>query len=218
MEERPKGEGFPDFARQVAHQRSDPLLADLERQARERSVPILGAGAAGFVAGLARTKAGHALELGSAIGYTSVWLGRVAREAGGQVTTVDHDAAMVRAARAAVERAGLDGVVEVVQADALEFLQGGSEAFDLILLDIDKHEYAAAEPFAAGRLRPGGILVADNASFPDAREFLSLLLGDERLDTSLLYGFWPGHSPEWDAMSVSVRKSSGTGSRVGVLG
>jgi predicted O-methyltransferase YrrM len=205
--------------RLLAGQRADPLLREMERDAAARGIPIMGPSAAGFVATLARLRgAREMLELGTATGYSAIWLGRAAVETGGRVTTVERDPAMVREARAHLAKAGLDGVVQVVEGDALAFLQEPHEGFEVIVLDIDKAEYAAALPPAVERLRPRGALVADNASFPEVREFNSLVLSDERLDTSLLHGFWAGHSPEWDTLSVSVRRLSGQGARVGPLG
>lgn len=208
-----------EYVRRLLGQRSDPLLREMERDAAARHIPIMGPAAAGFVAGLARLRgARELLELGTATGYTSILLGRVATETGGHVTTVERDAGMVREARANLAKAGLDGAVQVVEGDALAFLQEPGDGFELILLDIDKAEYAAALRACVDRLRPRGVLVADNASFPEVREFESLVLSDERLDTSLLHGFWPGHTPEWDTLTVSVKRLSGAGARVGPLG
>lgn len=208
-----------EYVRQLVLQRGEPLLRELERDAAQRGIPVLGPAAAGLLAMLARLRgAASMLELGTATGYTSVWLGRVAREGGGRVVTVERDAGLAQEARANLAKAGLDGVVEVVHGDALAYLQGPGEAFDLVLLDIDKAEYASALPAVVERLRPRGLLVADNAGFPEVRQYNSLALSDERLDTWLLYGFWPGHSPEWDALCLSVRRDSGTGARVGPLG
>ncbi|HEV8360820.1 MAG TPA: class I SAM-dependent methyltransferase [Candidatus Thermoplasmatota archaeon] len=208
-----------EWVRRMLGQRSDAQLRELERDAAARGIPILGPAAAGFVAGLARLRgAREILELGAATGYTAIWLGRVATETGGRVTTVERDAGMVREARANLAKAGLDGAVQVVEGDALAFLQEPGDGFELILLDIDKAEYAVALPACVERLRPRGVLVADNVTFAATREFQSVLLSDERLDTSLLYGFWPGHAPEWDTLTVSVKRLSGAGARVGPLG
>lgn len=208
-----------DYVRRLVGERSDPLLREIEKDAAARGVPILGPAAAGFVAALARMRGGQdLLELGTAAGYTAIWLGRVAREAGGCVVTVERDAGLVREARGNVAKAGLDGVVEVVQGDALALLQESARDFDLILLDIDKGEYASALPPAVARLRPRGVLVANHASFPEVREYCALALSDERLDTTLVHGFWSGHTPEWDALCVSVRRPSVAGARPAPLG
>lgn len=207
-----------EYVRQLLGERGDHLLRDLERDAAARGLPIAGPSVGQFLVALARLQGAHELlELGTANGYTSIWLGRYARDTGGRVTTVERDAAMVQEARGHLAKAGLDGVVEVVHKDALAFLQETDAQFDLVFLDIDKHEYASALPPAVERLRPRAVLVADNAGFPEARPYNSLALSDERLETTLLHGFWPGHSPEWDALCVSVRRS-GPAARPAPLG
>jgi predicted O-methyltransferase YrrM len=205
--------------RRLLGARGDGLLRELERDAQARGLAVMGPSAAGFVASLARVRGGRdLLELGTATGYSSVWLGRVARELGGKVTTVERDAALVQEARANLLKAGLDGVVQVVHGDAFAFLEEPGDRFDLVLLDIVESEYAAALKPVGERLKPRGVLVANHAGSPRAREFNSLALSDERFDVSLLYGFWPGHAPEWDTLTVAVRRESPAGARAGPLG
>lgn len=208
----------PDAVRQLLGARADPVLRDLEREARARGVPVLGAGAGSFVAALARARGGSSLlDLGAGLGYASFFLGRVAREAGGRVVAVERDAALAAEARGWLAKAGLDGVVEVRAQDALAALQE-QERWELILLGIDEAEHAAALPACIERLAPRGVLVADRAAGPRTSEAASLALGDDRLDATLLHGYWAGHAPPWDTLLVAVRKASGTGTRAGPLG
>lgn len=208
-----------DYVRHLAREGGDALLRDLERDAAARKLPLLGPAAGRLVASLARTRGGPLiLDVGTGNGYGAVWLGRVARETLGRVVSVEKDAAMVREARANLARGGLDGVVEVVHADALAYLQEKGDAFDLVLLDLPPAERAAALPAIVPRLRPRGLLLALGAADAAGRAYTSLALSDERLDTSVMYGLWPGHEPEWDALAISVRRASGSGAHVAPLG
>jgi predicted O-methyltransferase YrrM len=208
-----------EWVRQVHADGGGPLLRDLARDAAARGLPVLGPSLAALVAALARSRGGaRYLDLGAGNGYASVWLGRVAREVAGRVVAVERDATLARETRATLAKAGLDGVVEVVHGDPLEYLQGEGEDFDLVVLGIRPEERAAALPAVAARLRPRGLLVADHAGEPDGHAYSGMALSDARLDTAVLWGLWPGHDPEWDAVALSVRRPSDAGVRLGTLG
>ena len=104
------------------------------------------------------------VEIGTSRGVSTLWLADAARGTGGLVLSLDTDAAAQDEARRSVAEAGLAEYVEFRVADggaALAELPDG--AVDLLFLDAERTEYPAWWPHPARVLRPGGVLVADNA-------------------------------------------------------
>jgi predicted O-methyltransferase YrrM len=104
------------------------------------------------------------VEIGTSRGVSTLWLADAARGTGGLVLSLDTDAAAQDEARRSVAEAGLAEYVEFRVADggaALAELADG--AVDLLFLDAERTEYPAWWPHPARVLRPGGVLVADNA-------------------------------------------------------
>jgi predicted O-methyltransferase YrrM len=104
------------------------------------------------------------VEIGTSRGVSTLWLADAARGTGGLVLSLDTDAAAQDEARRSVAEAGLAEYVEFWVADggaALAELADG--AVDLLFLDAERTEYPAWWPHPARVLRPGGVLVADNA-------------------------------------------------------
>jgi caffeoyl-CoA O-methyltransferase len=100
-------------------------------------------------------------EMGSAIGYSTIWL---ARAAGPKAEVVYTDGNPENAKRASdyFRRAGIAKRVRVQTGDALELIKKAPGKFDLIFNDIDKHQYPDALRAALPKLKRGGLLVTDN--------------------------------------------------------
>lgn len=106
----------------------------------------------------------NVLELGSSHGYSTIWLASAVEGQEGSVTSVDVDARKTEAARANVKRAGLEGAVTWVTADAGAFLNEGPVArWDFIFLDAERKAYPSYWANLWRSLRPDGVLVVDNA-------------------------------------------------------
>lgn len=143
----------------------DPLLAEMEQQARGERIPICGPQVGGFLALLVRlARPTRVLEVGTAIGYSAVWMGRALREYGGRLQTIELNPERIGRAQENLSRAELSDVVEVVTGAALDVLPGLKGAqHGLIFLDAVKAEYPAYFAHALPLLAAGGLLVADNA-------------------------------------------------------
>ncbi len=142
---------------------SDPLLAEMEARARREKIPIIGPAVGRLLALLVELSGARRIfEMGSAIGYSTIWLARAAGPAA-EVHYTDADPARVEAAREYLRRAGLTKRIRLHAADAFRALGETRGAFDLIFVDLDKPFYPAALRKAVPRLRHGGLLVADNA-------------------------------------------------------
>ena len=135
------------------------------------------------------TRARRVLEIGTSNGYSTLWLARAARAIGGSVSTVELSDYKVGLARATFARSGLAGFISLVQADAGQVLRGSADsAFDLVFLDSERPEYPGWWPDLARVLRPGGLMVVDNATSHPAEmaPFVALVTADARFTTSLV--------------------------------
>jgi predicted O-methyltransferase YrrM len=105
------------------------------------------------------------LEIGTLGAYSTIWLAR-GMQRGGRLITLESDAAHAAVARGNIDRAGLQGVVELRLGSALDTLPQisaeGRGPFDLIFIDADKKNIPSYFEWALGLSRPGGIIVVDN--------------------------------------------------------
>jgi len=185
---------------------SDALLLELEEEAKREAIPIVGpvVGQLLFVLATA-TGASRILELGTATGYSGIFLGRAAAAAGGRVVSLELSDTMAARARSNLARAGLEQTVEVRVGEALSLMAAMSETFDLIFLDIDKESYLPALTPCRRLLRSGGLLVADNVGFAGSGDFNREILSPPAWRAVHLLTFLPRHSPEHDGLALAVR-------------
>ncbi|MBI2686056.1 MAG: O-methyltransferase [Acidobacteria bacterium] len=140
----------------------DAVLAEMEAYALAHRVPIIGPGCATILAQLVlMTGARRIFELGSAIGYSTIWLARAAG-AGAEVHYSDGDPANAAKARGYFERAGVAGRITIHTGDALTALASTPGEFDMIFNDVDKDGYPDVHAAAPERIRVGGVFVTDN--------------------------------------------------------
>ena len=140
----------------------DEVLAEMEQQAIVRKIPIVGPVVGRFFTLLAQTiGAKSVFELGSAIGYSTIWWARAVGE-GGCVYYTDGNPRNATEARGYSERAGVADRVNIKVGDALEILSEQKEEFDIVFCDIDKEDYPRAFRMAKKVIRKGGLFVADN--------------------------------------------------------
>jgi len=140
----------------------DPIVSEMEALAAERDVPIVGPAVATLLAILATSiGARRIFELGSAIGYSTLFFARAVGPSG-KVFYTDGDSDNAARARGYLERSGLADRVVILVGEAVHMLQTTTGDFDVVFIDIDKDGYPAALEAAAPRVRPGGYLLADN--------------------------------------------------------
>jgi caffeoyl-CoA O-methyltransferase len=140
----------------------DAVLTEMERYASRNKIPIIGPGVGRMIYLLAQISGARRIfEMGSAIGYSTIWLAR----AGGpdaEVYYSDGDGDNARRARENFRRAGVEDRIQILVGDAIDLIDGVSGNFDLIFIDVDKHQYPAALRKALPRLQSGGLLLTDN--------------------------------------------------------
>jgi len=140
----------------------DAVTSEMERYAEEHRVPIIGPAVARLLALFVEVSgAKRIFEMGSAIGYSTIWLARAAGPKG-KVHYTDGDPANAERAREYFRRAGVAKRIDVQVGNALELLKKAPGKFDLIFNDVDKHQYPDALRAALPKLRRGGLLITDN--------------------------------------------------------
>ena len=140
----------------------DAVLAEMEAAAARRKIPIVGPAVARLLAQLVMISgAKRIFELGSAIGYSTIWLARAAGP-GAEVHYADGSTANAREAGGYFERAGVASAIHVHVGDALTSLAQTSGEFDFIFNDVDKEGYPAVLAAVPPRLKRGGMFVTDN--------------------------------------------------------
>src|SRR5215469_12824332 len=141
---------------------SDPVFREMESYAAANDVPIVGPAVGRLLFQLAKIAgAKRIFEMGSAIGYSTLWWALAVGE-GGQVFYTDSDRQNAARARESFERAGVSSRVEIKIGDALEILSERKGEFDIIFNDVDKPQYPQAFKLAAEKIRKGGLYVVDN--------------------------------------------------------
>lgn len=140
----------------------DAVLREMERYAAQHDVPIVGPACARVLYQLARLiRARRVFELGSAIGYSTLWLARAVGPQG-KVCYTDSDPANAERAEKYLRRGKALGQVEILVGDALDMLKSTKGQFDLIFNDVNKTQYPRVLRLAPPRLRPGGLFITDN--------------------------------------------------------
>jgi predicted O-methyltransferase YrrM len=133
------------------------------------------------------TGAKDVLEIGTSIGYSTLWLADAVEAVGGTLTSVEIDSERSARARANLERAGLAAELRVE--DAAETLRASADAaWDLVFLDAERPAYAGYWPDVLRTLRPGGLIAIDNVlSHPDqVAEVLALIAAEPDIASTLV--------------------------------
>ena len=137
----------------------------MEAYAQEHGFPIIGPAAGHFCYLIARLAgAKRIFELGSGYGYSTAWFARAVQENDGdEVFHVVWDEELSQRARKHLSALGYDDIVRYHVGEAVAALRETSGQFDLIFNDIDKEGYPDSLDVIEEKLRPGGVLIIDNA-------------------------------------------------------
>jgi predicted O-methyltransferase YrrM len=190
----------------------DEVLAEMEAEATKRSIPIVGPTVGRVLHQLALMIGAKTIfELGSAIGYSTIWWAQAVGK-GGRVFYTDSDRKNADQARDYFARVGVSKQITIKIGDALELLSEEKQPFDIIFNDVDKEDYPRVLRLALPRLRKGGLFVTDNVLWSgrvteknpsDARtkailEFNRLLYKSPDLFTTIL--------PIRDGVAVAMKR------------
>jgi len=189
----------------------DTILQEMERMASEKGFPIIGPLVGRLLSQLALlSQARRILELGSGYGYSAIWFS-MGIQPGGQIICTDGSMENASLAAHFFQRAKIEDLVDYRVDDALSVLGKESGSFDIILNDVDKHQYPEVFRLAVPRLRKGGILITDNvlwqgrvvcsdysASTIGIRKFNQLTYKSQEVLTTLI--------PLRDGVSLSIKR------------
>lgn len=190
----------------------DAVLTAMERYARRHGFPIIGPLVGRFLYQMAVVSgAGRILELGSGFGYSAYWFA-LATGARGHITMTDGDERHRDRALQYFEQGGLQARFSYLVGDALESAARLTGPYDIILNDIDKHDYPRTLNVAARLLRPGGLFITDNIIWSGrvldraardrdtrgVRQFIRRLYADRRFFATVV--------PIRDGIAVAVKR------------
>lgn len=193
----------------------DPLLNEMEVYARKAYIPIIQPESAQLLKILCHiSKPERILEIGTAIGYSSIILAKSMAECG-VIDTIEINEDMIEKASGYIKRAGFDKKIRILHGDAAEVLQCLSTPYDFIFLDAAKGQYIDFLPYCLKLLKPGGIFITDNVLYRGMvakdgfiehkhrtiivklKEYLKLLCRNDELITSIV--------PAGDGIAISVK-------------
>jgi caffeoyl-CoA O-methyltransferase len=142
------------------------VVAEVDAECRRRSIPMLGPQKAVRLAELVReTRPELVVEVGTAIGYSGLWIADVLRESGrGRLITFEEDPGRAAEAGRYFERAGVSRLITQVVGDARQRLAEVKEPIDLLFLDGGFANYYPCFIACRSQLRDGALIVADNAA------------------------------------------------------
>lgn len=144
----------------------DPLLREMEEQALKETIPVVTPTVGNFLNLLVHmNQAQSILEIGTAIGYSTIWLARAAERTGGHVTTVDLNKDRLGRSLVYFERAGLRERITALEGDARKILPTLDSKFDFVFIDAAKGEYLDYLSQIYPLISSGGLLVVDNVLF-----------------------------------------------------
>lgn len=193
-----------------------PRLEIVAAEGRASGLPIVHQATGALLHALVRSGgARRVLEIGTAIGYSTMWMAS-ALPSGGLLVTMERNEERAARARMHLAEAGLADRVTITVGDAGRYLHKVSGPFDLVFQDGDKTQYEPMLERLIALLRPGGVLVTDNILWsgevvpgfvePPARDprdtaairaYNERISSDPRLFTTLL--------PLGDGVAVSVK-------------
>lgn len=194
----------------------DDTMKEIEAEAIKNHIPIVHKEVAALLRVI--TKASNSkkiLEVGTAIGYSTILLCKAAGK-DGHVTTIERDHQRVQQALYNIEKVHLSNRIQVIEGDALEVLSFLDQKYDLIFLDGAKGHYKDMLNNCINLLKDGGLLLSDNILFRGMvanddlvvrrkrtivnrmRDYLSFICNHPQLETSII--------PIGDGFAISYKR------------
>ena len=138
------------------------VIEAIEQEALRDRVPIIRKEMQSFLKVLLMIKRPmRILEVGAAVGFSSILMSEYMPE-GGHITTIENYDKRIPIARANLKRAGKEEQIDLIEGDALEVMHGLEGPYDLIFVDAAKGQYIHYLPEVMRLLGTDGVLVSDN--------------------------------------------------------
>lgn len=179
------------------------LIKKIEKYAREHKVPILSKASSKFLEQLIIiTQPKKVLEIGTAIAYSSIKIGRNLSSEG-KLYTIEKSRDIIKIAKNFINKAKLEDKINLLNGDAREIMPKLKIKFDFIFLDADKDDYKKLFNLSLKLLKKGGVIFIDNLlwqgfaatnkvpkkyihSTKHIRDFNKIFMRTPSLDTSIL--------------------------------
>lgn len=142
-----------------------PEMMEMEAYAKANNFPIIGP-AAGYACYVLTRIVGakFVFELGSGYGYSTAWFAKAVMENGGGIVNhVVWDEGLSQMARKHLNALGYQDILRYTIGEAIQALRESHGNYDLIFNDINKEAYPESLEVIERKLRPGGLLIVDNA-------------------------------------------------------
>ncbi len=165
----------------------DPLLLELEQHGRKDGVPIVSRETGRFLSVMVHMmQANRILEIGTAYGYSTLWMA-LAQPPMGKIWTIDPDAARTEVALGYFRRAGEDDHITIFNQDALELLENFQQRnLDVVFVDAEQSHYREYLDLVIPMLKRSGIVVIDDALAPGLEAFNEYFLSHPALDATVI--------------------------------
>jgi predicted O-methyltransferase YrrM len=186
------------------------VIAEVDAECRRQSIPMLGTQKAARLAELIRdARPNLVVEVGTAIGYSALWIADVLQELGrGRLVTLEMDAERASEAGRNFARAGVADRITQLIGDARERIAEISDPIDVLFLDGGFSNYYPCLVRCQEKLRDGALLIADNAGIgaDEMADYLSWVRSHTRSRTE-----WFETDLPWnprDAIEISTYRAS----------
>ncbi len=199
------------------NQEDHALVSRIEREAREQEIPIVRTETKELLKVLERIqKPKRILEVGTAVGFSAVYMCQFLPE-NGKIVTIENYPPRIQKAKENFHLAGVEDKITLLEGDAAELLPQLQDSFDMIFMDAAKGQYLRFLPEVLRLLAPGGLLISDNVLqdgdvleshyavtkrdrtiHSRMRQYLYELKHHPMLETSIL--------PIGDGVAVSIRR------------
>jgi len=167
----------------------EAILEQLDKiRASERGLSVMPSEGEYLCNLVTKLKAQRVLEIGTASGYSGVWLGLGLRETGGRLITLEVDQPRHSQAVRNFQAAGLDDIIDARLTDALKEIPKLTGPFDLVFIDAWKPDYAKYLELTLPMVRSGGIIIAHNVRNQgrEMPEFLEAIRNNPALKTEFV--------------------------------
>jgi caffeoyl-CoA O-methyltransferase len=183
----------------------DPVLARMEEEAHREDIPIVDPHEGALLYLLVKIAgAKRILELGTATGYSGIWL--LLGTGDGILTTFEVDHNRAERARANFAEVGFGKRAQVVEENAVSGLEKVDARFDACFIDLlnafrSEDITRRAAELCLERLDPGGLLMADNA----LRQGEVLNPKNQQAKNVAFYNDWVAKHPRLESVVIPIR-------------
>ncbi len=186
---------------------ADRVLREIEEYGHKTFIPIIGPKKGKIlVDAIFQHKPRVLLEIGTFIGYSAILMAKHL-PGGAKVTSIDINPAAAEMARDNIRQAGLSHMIEVIVGDAKAVISTLPGPIDLVFIDAAKEEYYTYLRLAENKLRPGSVVVADNAGIfaQEMAEYLDYVRHSGRYRSNYHPSTLEFHDDIPDGVEVSVK-------------